>query len=211
MSGMLAKEFDDILIAVAEIKLCQGELNPDELSCVSEAVPKRVREFTAGRILARRTLSAMNVRKSSILADENRCPLWPGGIVGSISHTDDRVGVALARANNYLSLGFDIEARGAVTSELQEIVLTKGEKARIEGNSVPDFATLVFSCKESIYKAVFPLVGEFFEFHDIEIDLTDEGFTARCLNDLQSKPHIEGGKGLFEIHADLVKTLFLIT
>ena len=153
----------------------------------------------------------MNVRKSSIPADENRCPRWPEGIVGSISHTDDTAGVALARTRDYLSLGFDIEARGAVTAELRDMVLTKREQAQIESYSDPDFATLIFSCKESIYKAVYPLAGEFLEFHDIEINFADEGFTAECTGDRRSKSYIEGGKGYIEADADLVQTLFLIT
>jgi len=203
-------EIENILIQVAEIRLCQGILTEDELPYVSKAVPKRVREFTAGRHIARRALRHMNVAASSIPVAKNRCPVWPDGIVGSISHTDDIVGVALARTQDYVSVGFDIEAGRAVKPELFNMFLTDDESYHIDPIAESELATLIFSCKESVYKAVYPLVGEFLEFRDLEISITDDGFEVSCVNDVRSNAYIGSGRGFLEVGNDLVKTLFVI-
>lgn len=203
-------EIENILIRVSEIRLCQGILTGEELPYVSQAVPKRVREFTAGRHIARRALRHINVAASSIPVAKNRCPVWPDGIVGSISHTDDIVGVALARAQDYVSVGFDIEAGQAVKPELCDMVLTDDERCHIDLNAEPELATLIFSCKESVYKAVYPLIGEFLEFQDLEISIANDGFEVSCINDVRSNAYIGNGRGFLEMDNDLVKTLFVI-
>ena len=204
------QDIENILIRVDEIRLCQGILTREELPYVSQAVPKRVREFTAGRHIARRALRHINVAASSIPVAKNRCPVWPDGIVGSISHTDDIVGVALARAQDYVSVGFDIEAGQAVKPELCDMVLTDDERCHIDLNAEPELATLIFSCKESVYKAVYPLIGEFLEFQDLEISIANDGFEVSCINDVRSNAYIGNGRGFLEMDNDLVKTLFVI-
>lgn len=203
-------ELENILVLVSEIGLCQGTLNSDELPFISNAAPKRVREFTAGRHIARQAMRHMGVAAASIPVADNRCPVWPRGVVGSISHTNDTVGIALAKSHDYVSVGFDIETAGAVTTDLYDMVLTDGEKEYTDRNAGSDLATLIFCCKESVYKAVYPLVGEFLEFQDIEISLADDGFTVNCLNDRESNSYIQSGRGYFEVRDTLVMSLFSI-
>ena len=203
-------DIDNILVLVSEIDRCQGTLNSDEQPYISNAGSKRVREFTAGRHIARQAMQQMNVPATSIPVAKNRCPVWPEGIVGSISHTQDSVGIALARSQDYASVGFDIETGSAVTAELRNIILTQEEIERVCLDADSDLATLMFSCKESVYKAVFPLVGEFLEFQDIEINLAEDRFAVTCLNDRQSNSFIVTGKGYFEVRDRLVISLFLI-
>jgi 4'-phosphopantetheinyl transferase EntD len=105
-------ELENILVLVSDIRLCQGTLIPDELPFIRNAAPKRVREFTAGRHIARQAMRQMGVPAAAIPVAENRCPVWPRGVIGSISHTNDTVGIALARTHDYVSIGFDIEAAG---------------------------------------------------------------------------------------------------
>jgi len=206
----ILQEIENVLVLMSEIRLYQGVLTEEELSFVSRAAPKRVREFTAGRHLARSALREMGVAVASIPVSPNRYPVWPDGIVGSISHTDDNVGVALARVQDFISVGFDIEICGAVKPDLYDIILSDDEKKRINLDAEPDFATLVFGCKESVYKAVYPLVDEFLEFQDIQIEIADDRFSACCINDGRSRAYVAAGQGYFETHDDMVKTLFVI-
>jgi len=201
---------EDILIRVAKICLCQDGLTAEELPYVSQAFPKRVREFTAGRHIARRTLRQMNVATSSIPVGKNRLPVWPDGIVGSISHTDDIVGVALARAKDYVSVGFDIETGGSVKHDLFDMIMTDSEREYLDLKAKPELATHVFSCKESVYKAVYPIVGEFLEFRDLEVRIANGRFEAGCTADARSNIWVGVGKGFIETDGDLVKTLFVI-
>jgi len=203
-------KIENILVRVAEISHCQSGLTEEELSSVGRALPKRLREFTAGRHIARRTLREMNLAAPSIPVAENRCPVWPDGIVGSISHTDDRVGVALARTKDYVSVGFDIESVGSVKRDLFDMVLTDSERDNMDVMVKPELATQVFSCKESVYKAVYPIVGKFLEFRDLEIRMADGRFEANCIADERSNNCIGNGQGFLEVDGDLVKSLFVI-
>jgi len=204
------QKVQNILIRVAEIRQCQSILTEEELSSVGRALPKRVREFTAGRHIARSALRELNLAAASIPVAENRCPVWPDGIVGSISHTDDRVGVALAQAKDYVSVGFDIESVGSVKRDLFDMVLTDNERENMDLTANPELATQVFSCKESVYKAVYPIIGKFLEFRDLEIRIADGHFEADCPADIRSNICIGRGQGFLEIDGGLVKTLFTI-
>jgi len=88
-----------------------------------------------------------------------------------------------------------------------DVTASPRRPGRIAGS---DLATLIFCCKESVYKAVYPLVGEFLEFQDIEISLADDGFAVNCLNDRESNPYIQAVMGYFEVRDALTMSLFSI-
>ena len=84
------------------------ELYPEERALVAKAVKKRQREFGVGRACARRALAELGLAPQAILSGETREPLWPAGIVGSISH-DRALGVAVVgRTERFLGFGVDV-------------------------------------------------------------------------------------------------------
>src|SRR5258708_8108427 len=87
---------DEVLTVEADEACWRGSLLSLEESLVAKAVPKRRREFTAGRNCARRALAQLGYPDFALLAGSHGQPLWPPGIAGSITHCDDYCAVAVA-------------------------------------------------------------------------------------------------------------------
>ena len=204
------EEITNLLVLTAEMDDVPGEPTLEESTTIERAVGKRRREFAAGRELARRGLRKFGLDAVSIPVSEHRHPVWPDGIVGSISHTRERVGVALARRDHFAAIGLDLEVRSAVTPNLFSSILSESELRRLSPASGAEEATLIFSCKEAVFKAVNPLCGEFLDFLDVSIELTGSTFVANCRNSLRSAEPIGKARGYFEFKAEVVQSVFLL-
>ena len=190
----IAPELD---VLIAPIAACDQMLFPEEQAAISKAVAKRQREFAAGRNLAREALGRLGQEACAIPRNE-RAPIWPDGIVGSISHSDELVAVCVAQANRYAGVGVDIEAVGRVTDDIEARILTPAE---LDDESVEDARTLRFACKEAIYKAVNPIIGEYFGFQVVRIDLEpSEGegtFNGEPVEEGSFSAYVRAGEGWF--------------
>jgi hypothetical protein len=82
-----------------------AELFPSELKMMQRSARKRLSEFTAGRFYARRALGVLGRRPAPIVSNSNQAPIWPPGIVGSISHCEQFCGAMVARTGDILALG----------------------------------------------------------------------------------------------------------
>lgn len=140
-----------------------GSLPDEERLLVAAAVPKRQREFAAGRILARQLGLPGPLRVGTA-----REPLWPAGIVGSITHCDDLAAVAITRCPGLL--GIDVEAARSLPDGVRAMVLTDAER-----QFGPIEATVAFSAKEAVYKAIHPRVRRFVDFLEVVIELDGQG------------------------------------
>jgi len=178
---------DSVITVAATPDMWSGTLLPEEEACLSpRAVPKRRREFTAGRVCARAALERLGIRGVPIPAAPDRSPVWPAGIIGSLSHCGDYCGVAVARRGPIAGVGFDVERARPLQERVAAIVCTDAERKRLD--ALPDlpadlWAMIVFSAKESTYKCYHPLMKTFLDFHDVEIDLSPATgtFEARVL------------------------------
>lgn len=144
--------------------------------------PRRLDEFRHGRDCARRALARLGVEPVGIPIGERRQPVWPPGIVGSISHAGDAAAAVVAKRAAILSLGLDIEPAVALEDALITRICLPGEIRReLIGSERPgESAKLIFSMKEAVYKALWPVTGEFLGFHDVEvrIDRAGSGFAV---------------------------------
>lgn len=168
---------------------------PEEWPAVRNAVPKRVEEFAAGRACARRALGELGYPPAALLRGADRVPVWPKGIVGSITHTDGYCGAAVARSDAFVGLGIDVERIGRVDEEIERQVCTPGECAGLAAfDSVrrAEVATILFSAKEAFFKCQYAAGGGLSEFHDIELDLDDGAFRVRVLRPSPLRGSIEG-------------------
>lgn len=157
---------------MSESKLAhRGITLPESLA---QAAPKRRREFLAGRYCAYQALQHLTGVGSMVERHTDGAPCWPKGCVGTISHSDRWAGALVAYQANYLALGFDIEpilnpTQGA---KLAAYLLTPQELGRLSHLPAAQFAfmvTLVFSLKESLFKALYPLIKKRFYFEDAEL------------------------------------------
>jgi 4'-phosphopantetheinyl transferase EntD len=146
---------------------------------------KRNIDFSTGRYCARKALDQLNLDSVEILIGVNREPLWPEGIVGSISHCDSLIGAIVAKIENYTSIGLDIEEIGKIEKSLWSLLFTKSEISFLSGLSVKDcglFSTVFFSMKESFYKLQYPLTNMFLDFKDVEIEFYLDEYYLTIIN-----------------------------
>lgn len=169
--------------------------------------------FRFGRSAAHAALQALGRDDGPILAGSHREPLWPSGVTGSISHTNE-LGVALvALLVDTDGVGIDIEARRPAP-ELNDQVPRAEERSwldRAAPESRDDLLLALFSAKETIFKAFYPRVGTFFGFDAAALQPAAAGFDARLVTGLD--PQYPPDRG-FEIHCrwfgDLVLTWLIL-
>jgi 4'-phosphopantetheinyl transferase EntD len=139
---------------------------------VARATPKRVQEFAAGRLCARRALARFGITRGVLRAAADRQPLWPAGFLGSITHTDGFCAAVAAERSALQGLGLDSEVAGAVKAPLWPSICIAAELDWLRHwptEARPQAATLVFAAKEAFYKAQYPLTGEFMSFSDLQV------------------------------------------
>mmetsp|Transcript_28274 Transcript_28274/g.62980 ORF Transcript_28274/g.62980 Transcript_28274/m.62980 type:complete len:399 (-) Transcript_28274:1726-2922(-) len=138
-----------------------------------------------------------------ILKDEYGRPMVPTGFIGSISHKDN-IGVALVAEDDVLGnsneivkgVGIDIEKATARKKSIERRILTPNEQANlghIEGISRDEEVLLRFSLKESVYKAMHPLINHYVGFQEAEITPNADGTASVWLN-LRSGLHKNFGE-----------------
>lgn len=165
---------DHVLVAQWQGGGRHPEVLPEERALVARAVERRRREFAQGRDCAHRVLAELGWVDFPVLSGPDREPLWPPGVVGSITHSEGYVAAAVARVADLGSirgLGIDAEVRAPLGPEVSRLVLTENEQRRLGGAADSLMATTLFSAKEAVYKCWFPLTGRWLDYRDAEIDL----------------------------------------
>lgn len=136
--------------------------------------PVRRRELVAGRTALHATLAelAPGLADVAILADDRGAPVLPAGWVGSISHKGTRAAALIAPAGE-ARVGVDLELAQPARQDIARWILTRREQDTLADRGRG--ATLRFSIKEAIYKAVDPFVRRYVAFTEVELDVSDEG------------------------------------
>lgn len=140
------------------------------------AVPKRQREFAAGRTAAAAALLKLGIANQRIPVGPDRNPVWPAGVVGSITHTAGLAVAVVARQAEVAGLGIDLELNEALTPELWPSVLRPAEIDWVRTQPLPKQlcgATAIFCAKEAFYKLHYPLTQQWLEFLDAEVIIMD--------------------------------------
>lgn len=148
---------------------CDAHLFPEERLSLGRAVPSRIHEFAAGRCCSRAALARLGISSGPVLVGSHREPLFPPGVVGSITHTRDFCAAAVALKGRTVSLGIDAEANQTLPEGVGELVMEAAELQEFSGVVLaPEIAVdaLLFSAKESVFKAVFPFARTYFGFED---------------------------------------------
>lgn len=130
---------------------CPGHAQDEAV--VARAVPKRQREFRSGRNVARAALNDLGRPASVIPVGLKGMPIWPEGILGSISHCDDMSVAVVARSGDVSGIGVDVECAGQLCKSDLSLVLTPRDR---DASASEVWGGTVFSAKEAVYKAIFP-------------------------------------------------------
>jgi 4'-phosphopantetheinyl transferase EntD len=192
---------------------------PGEADLIAHAVEGRRREFITARRCARQALGLLGFAPAAIRPGPRREPLWPAGAVGSLTHCAGYRAAAVARSADLSSVGIDAEPHGPLPDGVLESVVAPGDletlRRATEGDPALHWDRLLFSAKESVYKAWFPLTGRWLGFDDARLDLDPAAgtFTAHLLvpgDRLDGAPPLTALSGSFLVDRGLVLTAVVI-
>jgi 4'-phosphopantetheinyl transferase EntD len=141
---------------------------------IARSVPRRRAEFGTVRGCARHALERLGVPSGPLTSGPRGEPRWPAGVVGSMTHCEGYRAAAVAPAGRARAIGIDAEPLAPLPDGVLEAIGLPAERARLGAGPVPQ-DRLLFSAKESVYKAWFPLTGRALGFEDADITLLAGG------------------------------------
>lgn len=157
-------------------------LYPEEEALAASFVPKRRSEFAAVRGCARQAMEKLGVAPRAIARGDSGEPVWPAGLIGSMTHCEGYRAASLARSGDLASLGIDAEPHQELPEDVIVSVALPTENERLRRLAERDpsvhWDRLLFSAKESVYKAWFPLMAQWLDFLEADIDLFEDGGPA---------------------------------
>jgi 4'-phosphopantetheinyl transferase EntD len=177
----------DAAVVEARGDIADATLFPEEKEAIGRAVEKRRREFRTGRACARAALAQLGVEAQAIPSGPRGEPQWPARIVGSITHCDGYRACALARSNDLIAIGIDAEPDAPLPDGVIGDIALPEERRALDALAGQEPAVnwdrLLFSAKEAVYKAWFPLAERWLGFEDAMVEIDREGrlFSARLL------------------------------
>lgn len=137
------------------------------------SVQKRKAEFLSGRLAAKLASEKLGFVQTQVTQGNNREPIFPPGLRGSISHTDSTAHAIVGHANRYAFLGIDAEAKLPTDqiNQIASLIISRDEEDLIKQfDDYNTMFTLVFSAKECFFKALYPYAKQYFDFLDAKID-----------------------------------------
>lgn len=153
-------------------------LHPAEAELISNAVAARRADFAWARACAREAMTRLGVPSGPIVRGGRGMPVWPPGVVGTLTHTDGLRAAALGPADRVRALGVDVEPHEPLADGVLEAVSLPEEAAwvRAVGAEVTSvhWDKLLFTAKEATYKAWYPLTRRWLGFADAHITLVPD-------------------------------------
>jgi 4'-phosphopantetheinyl transferase EntD len=168
-----------------------SQLLPGEADTLGRAVAKRVGEFAAGRLCARRALAEFGVNDFALRVRPDRTPEWPETAVGSISHTAGLYLAAVADKSHVAALGIDCEVVGHVSTEIWSTICGTEELKWVESLMAaerPAAVALIFAAKEAFYKCQYSLTAEWLDFKDLQIQVDAWGHSTASFKIYPCRP-----------------------
>lgn len=186
-----------------------GELSTSELNLISRFQypeidhyhPNRKIEFKLGRLCASKACELLTGKELlSLPIGVNRNPEWPSEVKGSISHSRCWIGAAVSNDPSLLGVGIDFEVMGRTKLQIGRYIRSNADIKTHHFFNDLELLTLIFSAKESLYKALYPTVKKVFGFEEaavIDINQSTQTFQIVLSSEISS---ILGytGKTLFE-------------
>ena len=187
---LLSTRFDPALLTTGDFQRSAVPPPPS----IQRSVAKRQAEFLAGRLCARAALQQLDHLDCIPAIGEDRAPVWPAHISGSITHSTGHAAAIVAHKALWRGLGMDLENVLSLerAERLAGEILTADELQRmalLPREQLALLVTLTFSAKESLFKALYPIVQKRFYFEHAEVvEWSQAGAVRlRLLTDLSSE------------------------
>lgn len=168
---------------------------------IAHSVPKRQAEYFYGRYLAQLAMQRLGRPGADVAIGPAREPLWPAGLIGSISHSQQYAAAVAIPAGRRGGVGIDLEhivcadaqqALLATAISPRELDYLQGLRLELPLNTL---VTIVFSAKESLYKGAYATVRRFFDFSAAQLTVFD------AANGRLSLTLTEPLAGMFGLHS----------
>jgi enterobactin synthetase component D len=168
--------------------------------------------YLAGRFLAECSLAKVGSLELVVTSQHNGAPKWPLGIIGSITHKGDKALCISIDHDSFIGVGIDMESLiplnklGWVCNSVFQS--TEMNIIKFCGLPLEQAVTVGFSAKESLYKAISPILGSAFNFNKIFItEICIKEHSVKLIAPSTSAPN------QFETYlcGYLYKTLLIIT
>ncbi|TCL00727.1 4'-phosphopantetheinyl transferase EntD [Shimia isoporae] len=178
-------------VGVADPTAGPATVLPEEAVAIASAIPKRKREFAAGRRAARAALQSIDLPAVAIPKGTDRTPTFPSGVAGSITHNRKAALSIVAPETRFRTLGVDIEPEAPLKPELLKAICTQQDRDMLDALPATDrllLARCLFSAKEAVFKAQYPITRQVFGFDAASITFNSlrTGFTATFHRDIAS-------------------------
>ena len=197
-----------VVVAVAEDWMWQMPVHEQEEALFKGASVKRQQEFRAGRHCAHAALERLGCKTALVLRGEKGEPLWPVGFCGTITHSGNHCAAAAARQRDIMALGLDVEQHEALKPGVLAKIASVAEIARLEilqqKNPGTHYDVLLFSIKEAVYKAYYPLTRQNLGFHDVDVEIDSDSPRFNCRLLKTSNDMTDNIEGRFIVSGQLV-------
>ncbi|MFD9160665.1 4'-phosphopantetheinyl transferase [Streptomyces sp. NPDC059558] len=163
----------------------ESTLLPEELEALGAARHEgRRREFTTVRHCARRALADLGVPPVAVLPGERGAPVWPQGVVGSMTHCAGYRAAAVASRTRVRAVGIDAEPHEPLPGRVLGAIARAEERERLAVLTAEcpqvRWDRLLFCVKESVYKAWFPMTRRRLGFADASVSFDRAAGTFRA-------------------------------
>ena len=164
---------------------------PEQLKGASS---QRRQEFVAGRYCVFNAARAIGLELETLPISAERGPVWPAGVIGSISHSKKLAIGCIGEVGQFRSIGIDTEEvfSNQTIKDIMEAIALDSEIAFIT-KEIPTRAkalafTIVFSAKEALFKAIHPLCKQFIDFQEVKmtsLSLESKTFTLEVCEKIE--------------------------
>jgi 4'-phosphopantetheinyl transferase EntD len=182
---------------------------PQERAAVERAVERRRLEHGTVRELARAAMGELGIGPRPLLSGARREPLWPDEVVGSLTHCRGYCAAAVALRVSILTIGIDAEISTPLSDRLIDRVCTASEQQRLPASPTGLGPKTLFSIKEAVFKAWYPMTQRWLGFQDVEVTLTEDGGFAAALQ-VDAPPNCDMIPGRFEVDGGIIRAVAII-
>lgn len=183
-----------MIVAKADLEAGRYPLLQTDAVSLQRASARRRLEFAAGRACARAICSVLGRYDADLGISASGAPVWPRGLVGTITHSRKMALAAGASARDYENIGIDTEIVGHIEDGILDLLFSRREIEFLESLRSPQremVKTALFCSKEAFFKAKTAMQKLFNSPIEIEIeidvDISNGTFCSRvgdCTNDI---------------------------
>ena len=186
---------------------------PEKMKDVAQV---RRQEFLAGRYCAFQASKMAGFELVTLPVAATREPVWPQGVMGSITHSKQLAISCVSISDDLCSVGIDAEEliKPILGKEIEHYIANEEELILLNKSEFQKGLTVLFSAKEALYKALFPIVRTFIDFKEVKLIAFDSenGSFELELNsqNIVLSKYLGKYKGSFKQIGETIITLVLV-